>query len=56
MVGVARIELVTPAMSTRVAPANPLIFRVYDELDLTNENAIRQSFEFTLDQSNTAGA
>jgi hypothetical protein len=25
-VGVARIELATPAMSTRAAPANPLIF------------------------------
>jgi hypothetical protein len=26
MVGVARIELATPAMSTRAAPANLLIF------------------------------
>jgi len=26
MVGVARIELATPAMSTRAAPANKLIF------------------------------
>jgi hypothetical protein len=59
MVGVARIELATPAMSTRAAPTNLLIFRASNKAEnpiCPTKNAIRQCFEFTLNQSNTVGA
>ena len=59
MVGVARIELATPAMSTRAAPANLLIFqgfRMRHEGVLANMEAILQRLEFNLNQANTVDA
>ena len=56
MVGVARIELATPAMSTPAASAKLLIFRefiVQQTPDLANLEAVFQSPEFTLNQPNT---
>ena len=50
MVGVARIELATPAMSTPVTQAKLGFsgFLSVEILDLPHQNAIRQSFEYEL--------
>ena len=56
MVGVARIELATPAMSTPAAPAKLLIFHdfsVEQTPDLASLEAVSQPSKFTLNQSNT---
>ena len=56
MVGVARIELATPAMSTPVATAKLLIFQlliVQQTRDLAHLKAVFQSPEFNSNQSNT---
>jgi hypothetical protein len=49
MVGVARIELATPAMSTRAAPANLLIFR-----DLGGEMSAIWPMESQLDNGSSS--
>ena len=50
MVGVARIELATPAMSRPATHANLGFLGVLsvEKLDLPHQNAIRQSFEYEL--------
>lgn len=57
MVGMARIELATPPMSTRAAAANLLISLIYPlvEVELANKKGFQQRFGFKLHQSNTVG-
>ena len=58
MVGVARIELATPAMSTPEAPAKLLNFQGFSmgqAPDFANLAGVFQSTQLSLNQSNTVG-
>ena len=58
MVGVARIELATPAMSTPATHANLRFVGLFgrEMHRLPNNTMFRQAFEFRLSQSTTAGS